>query len=946
MPLVEREAELAAVEATLSAAASGTGAMLLVQGPAGIGKTALLDEARRRAGQRERPGGPLRVLLARGTPLEHELAHGVARQLLEPPVRAGAADRRDALLSGAAELARPVVLPESTAADGGPPDGSDRRGPVVHGLYWLTANLAAEAPLLLALDDLQWADPASLRFLAYLALRLEGLPVAVVATLRTGEATALGSPLDELTTGPAVSVLRPEPLSTAAVDRLIDDTLPGTHDPGLAAACREATGGVPFLVGALLGALAKGSATPTSASVSRVTSATVGHATLLRLSRLGPSAVPVARAVAVLGRQAHTARIARLTGLDEAQVLRAVDALAAADILQTGRPAAFVHPIVRASIYEEMPAGERSLTHAGAARLLGAEKEPAEEVAVHLLAAEPAALDGAATTLRTAATEAQARGAPESAIAYLRRCLVEPQPPTDRVEVLHELASAEAVIRDSAAVDHFQQALHLATEPTPRLRIARDLVETLMFAGRWDEALDDVNQALSVADREIDEDVAQLEVFRAGMMANDPRLIDEFERELPRLEELARRPGRAGTLMAALLASCAVCRGEPEARVAELIDRGLADTGLMAGVDADAWGPQIAASLAYLGHPGRAMAAAEAMRTGARARGSVYGFVRAAALRALVENQQGDLRAVEADVRSAFELSRTHQLMFSVPPLVHWSIDALLERPGLHDVVTAVEDIDLDPALAESFSGAWLLEARGRLRLARGDLPGAGSDLDAAGATMDRLHVTNPMVSPWRSALALALRDRDPERARRLVAEELTAADATGLPRPRGVALRVSGVIAAGAERASRLREASDVLRQAGAPLELARAELALGSSLRRQGNRTVAETSLRTALDLAHRCGADRLAALAEEELRGIGARPRRRALSGPESLTPSEARVAAQAGSGMTNREIAQALFVTAKTVENQLSRVYAKLGVRGRDELAEALAGARAG
>jgi DNA-binding CsgD family transcriptional regulator len=103
------------------------------------------------------------------------------------------------------------------------------------------------------------------------------------------------------------------------------------------------------------------------------------------------------------------------------------------------------------------------------------------------------------------------------------------------------------------------------------------------------------------------------------------------------------------------------------------------------------------------------------------------------------------------------------------------------------------------------------------------------------------------------------------------------------------------------------------------------------------------ADTPLRSALDLAHQCGAERLAARAEEELRAIGARPRRRAVSGLDSLTPSEARVAAQAAAGMTNREIAQALFVTAKTVENQLSRVYQKLGIRGREALAATLGGA---
>jgi DNA-binding CsgD family transcriptional regulator len=958
MPLVEREAELSAVDAALAGAVAGAGSLLIVQGPAGIGKTALLDEARRRAGDPQRPGGPLRTLLARGTPLERELAHGVARQLLEPPVRAATPDHRDTLLSGAADLARPVVLPESGGIVADDPV-ADRRAPVVHGLYWLTANLATDMPLLLAIDDLQWCDPASLRLLAYLAVRLDGLRIAVVATVRTGDATGEDRTLDELATGPVTSVLRPEPLSTTAVARLVRDRLPGQQDPDLAAACREATGGVPFLVEALLGALAKSPSAPSPASVSRVTSATVGHATLLRLSRIDPAAVPVARAVAVLGRLAGTGRIARLTGLDQVRVLRGTDALAAADILRPGHPPAFVHPIVRSSVYEEMPAGERWRAHADAARLLAADGESDEEVAIHLMATEPGAVAGGTSTLRAAAAQARQRGAPESAIAYLRRCLVEPGLSAERSGVLHDLARAEAVERDEAAVGHFEQAMRLADGPAQRVRIARDLVETLMFAGRWDRALAEVDRALSAdggsgsaegsaVDRQPadPQDVARLEVFRAGMMANDPRLIDRFEQELPRLEGLAAREGRAGALMAALLASCAVCRGEPATRVTELIDRGLVGTGLMSSADADAWGPQVAASLAYLGELDRATAAAEAMRLGARERGSVYGFVRAVALRALVADLRGDLRTVEADLRSALDLSRVNELMFSVPPLLRWSIDALVERAQLEDIVQLVEGIGLDPALSESFSGAWLLETRGRLRLARGDVAGARDDLDACGRTMIRLHVTNPTVSGWRSPLAQALRDTDPERAGALIADEIAAATATGQARPLGIALRGAGLLAHGDEREARLREAARVLQDGEAPLELARTEQALGASLRRQGRRNAAEAPLRAALDGAHRCGADRLAARAEEELHAIGARPRRRALSGPDSLTPSEARVATQAAGGMTNREIAQALFVTAKTVENQLSRVYAKLGVRGRDELARAMSGTPAG
>jgi DNA-binding CsgD family transcriptional regulator len=161
------------------------------------------------------------------------------------------------------------------------------------------------------------------------------------------------------------------------------------------------------------------------------------------------------------------------------------------------------------------------------------------------------------------------------------------------------------------------------------------------------------------------------------------------------------------------------------------------------------------------------------------------------------------------------------------------------------------------------------------------------------------------------------------------------------MTRPEGIALRTLGLLGEGVARTRTLQSSVALLEGADAPLELARSLVALGASLCRDGQRSAADAPLRAGLDLAHRCGAERLAVRAEEQLRAMGARPRRRAVSGLESLTPGEARVATHAASGMTNREIAQALFVTSKTVENQLGRIYAKLGISGRDKLGELLA-----
>jgi DNA-binding CsgD family transcriptional regulator len=183
------------------------------------------------------------------------------------------------------------------------------------------------------------------------------------------------------------------------------------------------------------------------------------------------------------------------------------------------------------------------------------------------------------------------------------------------------------------------------------------------------------------------------------------------------------------------------------------------------------------------------------------------------------------------------------------------------------------------------------------------------------------------------------LGEREP--ARRLADEEVELAQAFGTPRALGAAKRVAGVVAGGDRGASLLREAIDDFEQGDAIVERARALADLGALLRRRNRRTEARELLREALDAAHRAGARPLAEYAETELRATGARPRRVVLTGLDSLTASERRVAELASEGLTNREIAQTLFVTARTVEGHLTSVFRKLMLDSRDELPAALA-----
>jgi DNA-binding CsgD family transcriptional regulator len=229
----------------------------------------------------------------------------------------------------------------------------------------------------------------------------------------------------------------------------------------------------------------------------------------------------------------------------------------------------------------------------------------------------------------------------------------------------------------------------------------------------------------------------------------------------------------------------------------------------------------------------------------------------------------------------------------------------------------------------------WLLSSRGRLRIARGDLDGGLADLEALGERERGFLGSNPSVYPYRSSIAIVLAQRgEQDRARELALEELELARAWGTPRSIGIAQRALGLVDDDGHES--LFQAVATLESSGARLEHARALVDLGATLRRAGQRAEARRHLAAGMDLAHACGATVLADRAHDELVVAGARPRRVAQTGVDSLTASERRIAQMAADRLTNKEIAQALFVTIRTVEMHLGNAYRKLEISSRKEL----------
>lgn len=187
--LLEREAELMTLDAAIGSGVSGRGALIVLEGQAGIGKTALLMAATNRA----KAAGMI-VADAIAAELESDVSYGVVRQLFEPIFADVSTSQREGLFAGAAGLAAPVVSPRASANIAYRP-ADDTRFPVVHGLFWVAVNLAAEAPVMVVVDDAQWCDRPSLRFLTYLSRRIEDLSVVVVIAFRVGEGTRVAESL-------------------------------------------------------------------------------------------------------------------------------------------------------------------------------------------------------------------------------------------------------------------------------------------------------------------------------------------------------------------------------------------------------------------------------------------------------------------------------------------------------------------------------------------------------------------------------------------------------------------------------------------------------------------------------------------------------------------------------------------------------------------------------
>lgn len=470
------------------------GSAMLITGEAGIGKTALIAAA----GQLAARAG-MAVRSARAGELESEFAWGVVRQLFTgPAIGAGSGDD---MFAGAAALARPAlgIEPAATAADAS--------YATLHGLYWLTVNLAQRSPLLLSVDDLHWADLPSLRFIAHLLPRVAELPVLLVlagrpAAVSTGPGSAL---LTRIGLEPTLTVAHPAALRAPASATVVRTELSTEATDDFCLACHEVSGGNPFLLRSLVADLAAEQVPTVGSSVARVrrlTPAAVSASVLLRLAQLPKAALDLARAVAILGAPSELRPARLLAGLEVDEAAAAAGGLIRAGIFSGDRLLGFVHPLVRSAVYGDLSGPERGRWHYRAARLLADEQAPLERVALQLRESLPDADAWTVGRLREAAADARARGAPEIAGDFLRRALAEPPSDELRARLLFELGTVEALHDPTAALPHLSEALEHASDGSTRAVIALTLGDAFTLAGRLADAVRVLGDELGAAEHE------------------------------------------------------------------------------------------------------------------------------------------------------------------------------------------------------------------------------------------------------------------------------------------------------------------------------------------------------------------------------------------------------------------------------------------------------------
>ncbi|MEV6569014.1 AAA family ATPase [Streptomyces kronopolitis] len=895
---------------TIERARAGTGRLALLRGATGTGRTTVLETAAEDAAAHG-----MRVLRARCSAGDSAIPFAAVQQLF-------------------------CHLPEFADPAG---DGEERA--TGRRLRQVLRGYAEQAPLLITVDDVHLADPASRRWLVETARLMDRLPIVLAATERSQydvEPPAQG--LAHSLSPALVTSYTLNPLSENAAGTAVRSDFPDAEDSWVKD-CVRAGAGNPLLLRALLDDLSDGSHAVVPDTSAALYPGAFPAAVQWWLDCAGPATAEVARTLAILdegwchgptpGADFPTlhlpALLAQLSGADPARVAGWITAMTGFGLLRpdgTGR-ARYAHPLLRDGMLTGVPAARRRVVHRTTAEMMLQRGVSSELVARQLLLIDVVDAPWALPVLQDAASLALRAGQIEDAVAFLRRALDEPLSDEGRQRLLTELGSLEyAVPGSSAAILRLTEALRLPGPPQERVRAAVALGTALTGRGRTRAGVEVLRSLYDGLDDRPD----LVRILRqAFLQLSDKEALVRHEAYKLLAEGAERAPESISTAGHAFLVKYAVTAGLSSAKEATLRLRGL-----LAEPADPLSEPYLLGSAAAVAQWADELDEAERLveRGLAGQRPDVLHPMHEALL-----NTQLDIVAARADYP---RLLADPPPAAAAPSNAHaHTLTALVETGRIAEAERLAAAFDLRAA-PESWELNRFLYARGELRAASGDMVGALHDFLECGRRQSAREMFSPVVTPWRTAAAechLAL--GVPREALDLAEEELRLARVWNTPRTVGRALRVLGTATGGRRGLHLAQEAARMLRGGPAGPERVAALLALGRQLTASGESSRARDTLREAAGLAEHLGAIRLRDLAEEALRAGGAR-RPATRTGAASLTDSERRIAELAAGGRTNAEIADLLHLARRTVETHLTHSYRKLGIHGRSALTTALTG----
>jgi tetratricopeptide (TPR) repeat protein len=891
--ILERDTELVAAQTALDEvtgrtvggaprhAAARRGGLLAFTGPAGGGKTTVLAEVRRLAAEQ----GCV-WLSAQGGELEQQVAFHVVRQLLQPLLASCSDDERHELMGDWYDIVAPCVGICSPPQDGAAPDPEGVRC----GLDWVVTNIAVKrGPLVVAIDDAHWADAESLAWVASFATKAHDRQTLMIVAYRPDELPEQAVALADVATRNRARLLDLAPLSKAAVSSLVKDALGEGADAEFCHQAYVITGGNAFETVELATKARDRGLVPSQAYaplLRNMTVSTTSPYVVERMEQLGADAVQLARVAALLGAEATMDLASSITKLGSEKTVDSANRLHSGGILgPVGDDGVLTvtHPLVAQAVYRSIPAATRVGLHGQAAEELVETGRGPTIAARHLLEVHQDGNVWVVEQLRHAAGEYLRTGAPDAARRCLIRALQEPPSPELRATVLYELGHPALVQDPAVAVEYLEEALEQpAVEPRPQEDIVIRHAMALGYADRMVEALARVkDEAASSTDPAFQ---LRLHAQRFLLEAFSSAGRKEHPDRSQRLEQLADRRGgsdRTEQCLMALRGWEAMMRSEPAEIALKYAERAVARG--MSWTDEGDWGFEVPALavLTFLGcdKPARAETLlsegiAEFERQGWRGTPLATGYT----YLGYIMYRTGRLVDAEDYARAGLRLA--DRVARGAP--AHWGavgtlIEILLAR-GKDDAAVELAERH---HFREPFPGAVTVPdartVRGRLLLQRGMTKEAAECLSENGRRFDPSVRYSAVWCPWLPLLALATHAADPERAREISQEVLRRAVSFGTETAVGQALYISAQLAEGLEAIGLLERAVTQLEQSPAAYELARAEVDLGTALRRAGRLADAADYLYRGVESAVRCGADGLVARARDELATAGLRPRR---------------------------------------------------------------------